>query len=264
MSCLTNTHIYTHNTHTMQSTHAQTSTTTHNGIRTFVKFKLAFADLAEQFPLILLNKGRISAQQNVHNNPQGPHVGLRVVRGAFQNFRGHVPGCPTLRGEAGGPGASFGEPKVGNFDIRVIVVGLMNDMGDSVMMMMIMGECAALKSLIAKEAITGKHCGTESFFSHTTYQQEQVFGFQITVCHLFAVYVLHGFKQHHRGISGFLFVVVRLLHNAVKQFATHHFFRHQVVIVLFVKGIVQANDIGVIHFFEYVNFVHESCSVMVH
>ena len=74
--------------------------------------------------MILFNKGRVTPQENVHNHAETPHVGLRIVGSAFEDFGGDVTGCAALSGEAVGGGALFGEAEIGNFDVNVIVGGL--------------------------------------------------------------------------------------------------------------------------------------------
>ncbi len=52
----------------------------------FVEFVLSLANLAEKSSLVGLDERRISSQQNVHDNTDGPHISLGIVGFAFQNF----------------------------------------------------------------------------------------------------------------------------------------------------------------------------------
>lgn len=58
----------------------------------FVEFVLSLANLAEKSSLVGLDERRVSSQQNVHDDTDGPHICLGIVGFAFQNFCGDVPG----------------------------------------------------------------------------------------------------------------------------------------------------------------------------
>jgi hypothetical protein len=64
--------------------------------------------------------------------------------------------------------------------------------------------------------------------------------------HLVIVTKLQRLEQNETGITGFFFVVVRFLHNPVKQFTTVHAFRDQIVILLFVKHVIETNNVGML------------------
>jgi hypothetical protein len=69
---------------------------------------------------------------------------------------------------------------------------------------------------------------------------------------------MHGLEQDDARISSFLFVVIRLLHDAVKELAAHHLLRHKVVIFVFVKDIVEPDDVGMLHLLKNRNFIFKS------
>ena len=73
--------------------------------------------------------------------------------------------------------------------------------------------------------------------------------------HLSSVTVLHGPKENDGNIASFLFVVVGLLHDPIKEFAAHHFFRHEVVVLAFFKDIVESNNVGMFELFKNGNFI---------
>jgi hypothetical protein len=75
--------------------------------------------------------------------------------------------------------------------------------------------------------------------------------------HVMLVTILHGLKQYLGHITGLLFVVVTLLHNPIKEFTAHHFFRHEVVVFLFLKDIVETDNVGVLDFLQNRNLVSE-------
>ena len=78
-----------------------------------VELILTLADLSEQITLILFNERWVPPEEDVDNDPERPHVGLLIVRDPFQDFRCHVSGCTTLRGERVGDRDLFGKSKGG-------------------------------------------------------------------------------------------------------------------------------------------------------
>jgi hypothetical protein len=90
-----------------------------------------------------------------------------------------------------------------------------------------------------------------------TYQKQEIFGLQVPMRHVMLVTVLHGLKQNLGHVPGLLFVVVALLHNPIKQFPAHHLFRHEVVKLLFLKDVVETNNVGVFDFLQYRNLILE-------
>jgi hypothetical protein len=76
--------------------------------------------------------------------------------------------------------------------------------------------------------------------------------------HLVVVTKLQRLEQDETGITGFFFVVVRLLYNPIKQFTTVHTFCDQIVILLFVKHIVETNNVRMLEFAQYGNLVVQS------
>lgn len=80
----------------------------------------------------------------------------------------------------------------------------------------------------------------------TTYQKQEVLWLQITMRHVMLVTILNRLKQNERHITRFLFIVVTLLHNPIKELSAHHFLCHEVVIVLFFKRVVEADNVGML------------------
>jgi hypothetical protein len=69
------------------------------------------------------------------------------------------------------------------------------------------------------------------------------------------VAILERFKQYSTGIPRLFFIVVRFLHNAIKEFTTAHFLRHEIKEFGFFKHVVQANNVGVLELLEHGNLV---------
>ena len=83
---------------------------------------VAASDLAEQLALVVFDERRIPTEKNVQNDPNGPHVGLGVVRGTLQDFGSNVAGSTALRRQTLGTQNLFGKTKVGNLDGRVGII----------------------------------------------------------------------------------------------------------------------------------------------
>lgn len=89
----------------------------------------------------------------------------------------------------------------------------------------------------------------------TTYCQQQVLWLKITVSNVVLVAVSHGIEKDYAYITGFLLVVVTLLHDTIEEFSTHHFLGDQVVKLRFVKHIVKADDVLVLQFGKDLDFI---------
>ena len=76
------------------------------------------------------------------------------------------------------------------------------------------------------------------------------------------VAVVHGVKQNEANIAGFLFVVIGLLDNPIKQFSSQHLFRDQIVVSWLVKDIVETDDVLVLEFLQDGDFVLQSNLVL--
>ena len=75
---------------------------------------------------------------------------------------------------------------------------------------------------------------------------------------LLLVAVLHSLEQNDTSVACFLLVVVRLLHDAVKKLSAHHLFRHEIIMLLLIKNIIQANNVWMLQLLKDVNLVLES------
>jgi len=99
------------------------------------------------------------------------------------------------------------------------------------------------------------------YSSRTSYQQEKVFRFQVSMGDLLGMAVSHRFKQHETCITGFLFIVVGLLNNAIQKLAPHHLFSDQIVILLLTVCFVEPYDIGVLEFSHDRDFYLQSIKI---
>lgn len=88
-----------------------------------------------------------------------------------------------------------------------------------------------------------------------TYGQQQVLWLQVAVGDVVLVAVEHGIEENLTDIAGLLFIVVTLLDDTVEKFSPHHLLGHKVVKLLFVKNIVQSNDVLVLQLGQNSNLV---------
>ena len=56
---------------------------------------------------------------------------------------------------------------------------------------------------------------------------------------------LKRFEKDSACVSCLFFIVKTLLYNAVEKFSTHHFFCYQIIVLFFVKDVIESNDVVV-------------------
>ena len=88
-----------------------------------------------------------------------------------------------------------------------------------------------------------------------TYGQQQVLWLQVAMGDVVLVAVEHGIEQNLTDIASLLFVVVTLLHDTVEKLSSHHLLGHKVVKLIFVKNIVQSNNVLVLQLSQNSNLV---------
>jgi hypothetical protein len=69
------------------------------------------------------------------------------------------------------------------------------------------------------------------------------------------VAVSHRFKEDRADITSLFLVIVTLLDDTIKEFASAHLFSHEVVVLRFLKDIVQTDNVLVLEFFQDANLV---------
>jgi hypothetical protein len=90
-----------------------------------------------------------------------------------------------------------------------------------------------------------------------TYQKQEIFRLQVTMRHMTLVTVLNGLKENPGHITGFLFIVVTLLNNPIKEFSSHHLFRNKIVEILLLKDIIETNNVWMLEFRQAGNLILE-------
>jgi hypothetical protein len=90
-----------------------------------------------------------------------------------------------------------------------------------------------------------------------TYQEQEIFGLQVTMRHMTLVTVLNGLKENPGHITGLLFIVVTLLNNPIKEFSSHHLFRHKIVVILLLIDIIETNNVWMLEFRQDGNLILE-------
>jgi hypothetical protein len=71
------------------------------------------------------------------------------------------------------------------------------------------------------------------------------------------VTVTNGLENDFANIPSFLFVVVGLLNNPIKELSAAHFFRHEIIVLGFVKYIIEANNVRMVEILEDGDFILE-------
>jgi hypothetical protein len=69
--------------------------------------------------------------------------------------------------------------------------------------------------------------------------------------------IKNGFKNNLADIASFLFVIVGLLNNPIKELSATHFFRHEVIVRGFVKDIIEADNVRMEEILENGDFILE-------
>jgi hypothetical protein len=90
---------------------------------------------------------------------------------------------------------------------------------------------------------------------HHTYEQQQIFRLQIAMSHLVRMTISQSFEENLANITSFLLVIVRLLDDSIEQFTSTHFLSHEVVVLTFIKDIIQPDDVLVLKLFQNRNLV---------
>ena len=92
--------------------------------------------------------------------------------------------------------------------------------------------------------------------------QQQILGLQIAVGNLLAVAVRQRLEQRPAHVARLLLVVVLLGHDAIEQLPAAHLFGDQVVVLRFVKDVVQADDVRMLEFLEDIDLILEGQLVL--
>lgn len=89
-----------------------------------------------------------------------------------------------------------------------------------------------------------------------TYRQQQIFWFQISMCHSFGVHIFQCTQDTSTACPCFLFAISLFLDDPVKEFPTGHELSDEITIVFFLKYFVQLYDVGSLtDFFKIFNLV---------
>eukprot|EP00054_Salpingoeca_dolichothecata_P014810 m.84210 g.84210 ORF g.84210 m.84210 type:complete len:353 (+) comp21180_c0_seq1:282-1340(+) len=86
-----------------------------------IKFKLALHNHLKQNGIRLVIEGRVTAQQNVQDDTQGPDVNLLTITALHENLRSDIVGGTTGSLEGGLVIDNLGQTKVSNANIGILV-----------------------------------------------------------------------------------------------------------------------------------------------
>jgi hypothetical protein len=84
---------------------------------------------------------------------------------------------------------------------------------------------------------------------------------QIAMCHLVFMTIANGLKDDRADITCLLLVVVGFLDNPIKELSAAHFFRDEVIVLRFVKDIIQPDNVRMVEILENGYFILESVFV---
>jgi hypothetical protein len=92
-----------------------------------------------------------------------------------------------------------------------------------------------------------------------TYQQQNILHFQVAVCHILGMTILHGLKESDTCIASFFFIVERFEHEAIQELATLDFLHHQEVVIWSLKCFVQNYNVLMIKLLHNCDFNMQRC-----
>lgn len=83
---------------------------------------LSPTNLAEEFSLVLFNERRISAEEDVDDHTERPHIRLGIISDAFKNFWSDISRSSTLSVKRVGMKTLLRKSKVSNFNFGVVIL----------------------------------------------------------------------------------------------------------------------------------------------